>query len=176
MLRVRLAVLYRPHDLPNARHAINLATRDHRRFGLFCEFEIIPRQWSIDARELRWREIEAEPEPLLEQVFDGFASTLEYLGCTLDGANPDVLSSLCGAFAQVARSVDRMQCHQVSGGFPCSFSCAADAFCSALADISSATAHIMFSAGLSSGFRLGAARVLRGIRCLRDGDPADADC
>jgi hypothetical protein len=99
--------------------------------------------------------IEVEPEQLLEQVFDGFASALEYLACTFDGANPDVLAGLCGAFAQVACSVNGMQSHQVSGGFPCSFSCAPGAFCSALADISSATAHIMFSAGVGSGFRRG---------------------
>jgi len=120
--------------------------------------------------------VEVEPKQLLEQVFDGFASTLEYLAGTFDGANPEVLAALCGAFTEVACSVDGMQRHQVSGGFPRAFGCAADAFRGTLADISRASAHIMFRAGVAPGFRGGAARVLYRIRCLRDGDPADADC
>src|ERR1700676_508879 len=79
--------------------------------------------WATVAR------VEVEPEQLLEDVFDGFASALEYLGGTFDGANSDVLAGLCGAFAQIACSVNGMQRHQVSGGFPRSFSCAAGAFC-----------------------------------------------
>jgi hypothetical protein len=119
---------------------------------------------------LRGRRV--EPEQALEQVFDGFASALEYFACPLHGTNSDVLASFCSAFAQVGRGIDGMKRHQVSGGFACSLGSAASTFRCALADISGATADVMFSAGVDADRNV--TGFLHRIRCLRDTDIDEA--
>ena len=46
-----------------------------------------------------------------EEVFDAFASALEYFGSSLHGANSDVLACVYRALAQLGGRIDGMKCH-----------------------------------------------------------------
>src|SRR5713226_409215 len=87
-------------------------------------------------------QLQPRAEQLLEQVFDGSASTLDYFGRSLYGPDSDILAGVCRAFAQVGGCVDGMKRHQVAPGFPCSLSSAADASRGTFADIASAASHV----------------------------------
>jgi hypothetical protein len=118
----------------------------------------------------------------LEYVFNGFPGALEYFAGAFHSADSDVLACLCRAYAQIRGCIDGMKRHQVGGGFSCSSSCAADAFGGALADISRATPHVMFGAGVDAGILpwgggswLFVARSLCRRRRLRHGNPGEED-
>ncbi len=78
---------------------------------LKCTLLLLARQWRFFVGLSVEETADFYPRGVLEQVFEGFAGALEYLGGTFDSADSDVLPGTCRAFAQCSGGANGVKRH-----------------------------------------------------------------